>query len=593
MSRSVLRQSLVLVLATTALLLSASAAQGAGGWTKVVSGGFGNPNNTYFPDSAVFRGCLYVSTISSPGATMFSGSSKAGGEVWRSRDGASWKRVVKPGFGDRENIAIRLAVFGDRLYALADNSQKGFSAWVSSDGLTFRRLGAPGFGNSERGLAQPFVFSGRLLLGVARSPGGAEIWASDDGEHFREVVKGGLGDKGNTGIEMMRFNDGAESRVEPVLDGTLYVGTSNPTSGGEVWRTNDGLTWERVADNGLGRRTNIGLAPEVTFDGQVYVAGTGFKGLDSLGVDVFRSADGTSWEKVVSNGFNAGLHRNTFAFLAVFKNALYLVTSSQDPRVLTPPHPSERFALHGFELRRSTDGVSWKRIGTEGFGNSTSFLATLELNASLELNKDQLYLAATDYRRGGSVWRTNDGTRWTRIFHEPKASMFNEGLDAFAYQGRLLVFSNDLASGAAIWRSGFEVGGGHGSETTTTATTETESTETSTTTETESTETTTTTTSTSSGDGESSNDGGGGGGSTLAWLIAAGLGGALAAGAAVFFGLRRSRGGSAAAGSAQSSATSESSAAAAQSSRFCAGCGKEFIADARFCPNCGRPREAG
>jgi hypothetical protein len=297
------------------------------------------------------------------------------------------------------------------------------------------------------------------------------------------------------------------------------VGTSNPIGGGEIWRTRDGLSWERVADNGLGRRSNIGFSPVVSFAGHVYVPATAFEGQHGLGVDVYRSSDGTSWEKVVSNGFNAGLHRNTSAFLTVFKDALYLVTSADDARILIPPRPSERFALHGFELRRSTDGVSWKRIGADGFGNATSFFAATEPSGDL------LYLHATDYRRGGTVWRTSDGQRWTRIFREPKASIFNEGLDGFPYAGRLLVFSNDLAHGASIWRSNFAVAGVRGSEATTT------------TTETGSTETTTKTSPKGSG---SSNEGGEGGGSWLAWLIAAGLGVALVVGLAVFFGLKRS-----------------------------------------------------
>ncbi|MGZ4384599.1 MAG: zinc-ribbon domain-containing protein [Gaiellaceae bacterium] len=553
-------------------VVSAPAAQGAGGWTKVAAGGFGNRNNSYFPESATFRGYLYVATISSPAGTVYSGSKKLGAEIWRTRDGASWQRVVKPGFGDRDNLAIRLALFDHRLYAITTNAKDGFGVWASSDGVAFRRLAAPGFGSAGRDDAQPFVFNGRLLLGVSHPPLGAEIWASDDGDHFREVARGGLGDRGNTAIEVIRFNDGAESRVEPVLDGALYVGTANPTSGGEVWRTRDGISWKRVADRGLGRRANVGISPRVAFAGQVYALTTGFVGQNSLGVDIYRSAGGSSWKKVVDSGFNAAPHRNTSGFLAIFKNELYLVTSAEDPRVLIPSRPAERFALHGFELRRSTDGVSWQRIGKEGFGSATSMLATLAPSGDL------LYLSATDYRNGGSVWRTSDGQRWTRIFVEPKASLFNEGLDTLPYDKHLFVFSNDLTAGASIWRSNFAVAGSRlgGATATTTQATSTSAT---TTTSTESTQ--------PPGQGKA------GGGSSLGWLIAAGLGGALVASLAVFFGLRRSRGGAARAESALPRLPAEPSATAAQAARFCAGCGKELAADARFCPHCGRPREAG
>jgi len=55
---------------------------------------------------------------------------------------------------------------------------------------------------------------------------GADLYKSFDGVHWFEVSQDGLGDRNNYGIRTMKS-------VGPYL----YLGTTNPTTGLEVWRS--------------------------------------------------------------------------------------------------------------------------------------------------------------------------------------------------------------------------------------------------------------------------------------------------------------------------------------------------------------------
>ena len=212
--------------------------------------------------------------------------------------------------------------------------------------------------------ANGFVFKDRLVLGVSGSAKGAQIWTSDDGLSFQPAVADGLGDSGNTGVSIVQ--------EQPVLDGKLYIGTSNPASGGEIWRTGDGLKWERVADDGLERSSNTSLTPFVVFNGQLYAVGISSGGLDKLkGLEIYRSADGSGWQKVVSDGFSQGKERNVSGALQVFKDRLYLTADTMDPRLLMPgasgrADGAARVPVMGFrrrgKLAANRQGRLWPRL---------------------------------------------------------------------------------------------------------------------------------------------------------------------------------------------------------------------------------------
>ena len=183
-----------------------------------------------------------------------------------------------------------------------------------------------------------------------------------------QVVDAGLGDPSNTGIS--GFDPQGPG---PIFQGKLYVGVTNPSAGGEIWRTADGREFERVADEGLGKSTNTYFSPGLVYHDQLYVVSVTGGGLDKLeGFDVFRTSDGTTWEKVVSDGFNVGPERNIVGWLTEFEGELYLAGQTMDPRVLIPTQPSERIPPKGFQLYRSSDGTNWTQVGEDGFGADSS-----------------------------------------------------------------------------------------------------------------------------------------------------------------------------------------------------------------------------
>jgi hypothetical protein len=447
--------SVAIVAAIVGLLSLAGVAGGAPplshfpeGWTRVVSDGFTDPNNTHAPFTAEFKGHLYVSTIANQSGTMFSGSDKAGGDIWRTKDGVTWEQIGEPGLGNPHNSTFRFVVFRGKLYAVSDNiNDHGLEIWVTSDGSSFTQIEAGGFGDKDSMSSYPFVFKDRFIISVGNTRTGAQIWVSEDGKSFQQVVSGGMGDPSNTIVSLMEAQNPG-----PVFQGKLYAGVTNPSTGGEIWRTADGVTWERVADEGLGKSTNVSFTPSLVYDGQLYVVSVTTGGLDALrGFDLFRTADGTTWEKVASDGFNVGEERNVFGWLTEFDGRLFLTGQTMDPRLLLPSQPSERIPPKGFQLYESSNGADWTQVGQDGFGADSSYMASMSVIGGMA------YMSVYDYHEGDQLWQSSDGVDWELIYREPSPSWFSEGGGLIDFKGHLLWLDNDLQRGAEIWRTDEEV----------------------------------------------------------------------------------------------------------------------------------------
>ena len=580
------------LLVTTAIVLlgpvpAATAASSplTEGWTQVVKGGFTDPNNNYAPTWAKFKDYLYISTSANESTTVFSGSDKAGGDIWRTADGVMWEQIGTAGLGNSHNDFFQLIVFRDKLYAISINiNDHGIEIWVTSDGTQFTKIENGGFGDKSNESAFPFVFQDRLILGVSNGDTGAEIWVSDDGQTFRQVVDGGMGDAGVTGFG--GFAD--PEHADPIFQGKLYIGVSNPDSGGEIWRTADGLEWERVADEGLTRSTTKHISPDIVYRDQLYAFATAGGTIDNiLGFDLFRTADGTTWEQVVDDGFSVGKERNVHGDLVEFKGRLYLSSNTMDPRILMPTNPSERLAPRGFQLRWSDDGKTWKQIGEDGFGLASSFAA------GMDVIDDTLYLTVFDYHEGSQLWRSSDGEDRELIFREPEPNFFQEGGGPLNFKGHFLWISNDLKNGLAIWRTDAVM---VAEETITTAgeTSSTSGGDTSTSAgSTGSSDTVGTSGTGSSGSGRGADAGEAGGLSggwialiaVLAVLVVAALGAVAFLLSKMLHGPRA--GGSAAGTGEPGTAATRAASTGSSAAAFCTECGAPLSPGAKFCAGCG------
>ena len=118
------------------------------------------------------------------------------------------------------------------------------------------------------------IFNGFLYIGTINFPRGCQIWRTSDGKNFEAVVGGPSNTPGGFG-KVMNFY----AWYMKEYDGQLYVGTQN-TFGGEIWRSADGTSWEcLVGPSGNypgGFRmfdVNYGIRTLTVFKGDLY-AGT-------------------------------------------------------------------------------------------------------------------------------------------------------------------------------------------------------------------------------------------------------------------------------------------------------------------------------
>lgn len=218
-------------------------------WTRVVSQGFGDPTN-----AEVYRMAVYSNTIL---AGTWSYTSTHGGDIWRSNTGntADWTRVVTNGFGDPNNDPVLLSsnVFSSYLYVGTYNLATGGEVWrsASGDAGTWTKVSLNGFGTANNlAISSLASFNGyqyagtRGVLGVS----GAQVWRCQtcDGSDWTNVVNNGFGN-----INTHRNN------ALIVLGSYLYFVVGNDSTGMEVWRTANGTDWVQVGFGGFGDSKNV------------------------------------------------------------------------------------------------------------------------------------------------------------------------------------------------------------------------------------------------------------------------------------------------------------------------------------------------
>ena len=145
--------------------------------------------------------------------------------------------------------------------------------------------------------------------------------------------------------------------------------------------------WGQLNQDGFGDN-NFQIPSVQEFEGFLY-AGT-WKNVDEVtSAEVWRTADGSNWEKVDERGHNG------CADLIEFDG--YLYCGSWDGAVW-----------------RSDDGIAWQDVVTGGFGDPNNGIARFAVYNNL------LYAGTWNGTTGTQIWRTNDGAHWT---------IFGNGLD--------------------------------------------------------------------------------------------------------------------------------------------------------------------
>ncbi len=347
-----------------------------------------------------------------------------------------WSQQNINGFGNRFNQGVSsLEPFGGQLYAGTYNWTNGAELWRSSDGLAWSPVMAGGFGNSlNRAFDNLFVFGSNLYAGMwtcadaaCNASTGGQIWRSGDGSTWDPIVSDGFGDAVNG--EVYAFGEFA---------GDLYAATwSYDTSahGTEIWRSDSGDagTWGIVASDGFnGDSDNIAVLSFAALGGYLY-AGTYNT---NTGGEIWRTDNGTSWSQVNSNGFgDAG----TIGVTSLTDFGGYLYASTRHV-------PGE-----GIEVWRCQvcDGSDWGKVVDNGFGDPT-----LRLESGLQVLGGMLYVASYSLDWGAEIWQTSDGSNWSQVgfsgFGDANNTVYSDKMEVFNNQ--LYVGTTNYGNGGEVWR---------------------------------------------------------------------------------------------------------------------------------------------
>lgn len=323
-------------------------APGVPGWTQKNINGFGDKSNWAIRRISIFNDYLYAST----------NNSNTGGEVWRTNDGQTWTQVNLDGFSNITNTGILVGeAFDGYLYAGTSNSATGAELWRCStcDGTDWTPVVSDGFGDSNNtSVERVVVFSNTLYATVVNPSTGVEVWKSSTGDSgsWTQANIDGFGDAQNTGLWAVAvFNDYLYTATS---QWDAFLNTSTQT-GIEVWRTNDGNTWNQVNTDGFGNNNNVHSWLE-PFNGYLYALAGGGTGITSTQIWRCATCDGSDWAQVVSDGF--GDENNAAGgFMLGFDGYFYASTSNE---------------ITGTEIWRTANGIDWSQVNVDGFGDSNN-----------------------------------------------------------------------------------------------------------------------------------------------------------------------------------------------------------------------------
>ena len=232
--------------------------------------------------------------------------------VWSSRDGIVWQRVAAAlPWGDRYGAVP--AYFRGELWAIGgeESGVKRNDVYHSRDGVTWKKSATPPF--SARRWHSATMFRDRLwVMGGGSASGNLnDVWSTADGEQWR--------------LETSHAPWAARGRHAAVVwrDRLCIVGGGEFTGAHtDVWCATDGRTWNRIIEKApWSQRILPGVA---VLDDQLWVFGgseVGRAGDASWLGDVWRSADGVTWERAAAR---APWSSRSAMYNVVFRDRLWV-----------------------------------------------------------------------------------------------------------------------------------------------------------------------------------------------------------------------------------------------------------------------------
>jgi len=365
---------------------------------------------------------------------------------------------------------------------------------IGENGILPSGFGDPN--NSEVGVI--IEFKGYLYAGIRNSKEGCQVWRTKNiDETWEQVVTNGFGNKDNTwAMEAEIFND------------YLYMGTMN-WNGCELFRTQDGITWESVIGGESNTKAGFGQTDIYVWSMEVY---NNHLYLGTQYGTIWRSADGIIWEPVVAynnrlasklkgayypEGFKKIFYRTGgIRNMLVYNDELYIFTAggyavdfklSNFGKIFSYRTDSLwsrllfRSAIQGAEIWKFNSTMDkWMRVigkkGTDisnrGFGdsentyfwcveiyNNSLYVGTMHVNPfSLTIGREGIlhWDITFDCPKGhGELWKFN-GDVWEKIVGEESSCEFNDGYnfgirEIKSYKNSLYLYTFNVKTGCELW----------------------------------------------------------------------------------------------------------------------------------------------
>merc|ERR1712176_1063644 len=267
-----------------------------------------------------------------PSIPFIPGDSIILGDVWKSSDfGKTWNKILNSGDSFPPRAYFEAVVKNNTIFVLG--------------GQNFDVVPNPQY--SSNTLVSPFIDNTKFFN---------DVWSSNNGINWSQLTES-AGWKGRAGHSAIVFQDSIFLMGGSTGNDDSIVGQGLPERSyfNDVWKTNDGIEWTLLTENApWAPRAGAAL---VVFDGYIYILGgeVGFIGFPPPYFnDVWKTQDGITWE-LVTNSTNwsprpGHLCHNLYDRIICFGG----FGQSEIPGDFTPSNPMDCW--------ESEDGKDWSKF---------------------------------------------------------------------------------------------------------------------------------------------------------------------------------------------------------------------------------------